>query len=161
MVKTYSARVIADELKLAIVVSRFNDLVTGQLLQGALDALDRHSVSECSAEVFWVPGSFELPAVAKRLAATGRFDGILALGALLRGDTDHYELLAAEVTKGLANLSMQVDFPISFGVLACDSLEQALHRAGTKAGNKGADAMLSLLEMTNLYHAIADPEEEE
>ena len=111
--------------------------------------------------MYYVPGSFELPAVARRLAASGRYDGILALGALIRGDTDHYELLAGEVTKGLANVALGTDIPVSFGVVTCDSLEQALHRAGTKAGNKGADAMESLIEMINLQLVIDNPPEEE
>jgi 6,7-dimethyl-8-ribityllumazine synthase len=161
MVRTYTPRVLADGLNLAIVISRFNELITSQLLEGALDALERHSVAECNADVFWVPGSFELPCVARKVCESGRYDGIIALGALLRGDTDHYDLLAAEVTKGLANLSMKAEIPVAFGVLTCDALEQALHRAGTKSGNKGADAMISLLEMINLYGAIDQPEETE
>jgi len=155
----YSAKAVADGLKVAVCASRFNELVVTQLLDGALDALDRHSAGESDADVFWVPGSFELPATAKRLCDTGRYDGVLALGALIRGGTDHYDLLAAEVTKGLANLSMQSAVPVSFGVLTCDTLEQALERAGTKAGNKGADAMVSLIEMVNLSASIENPEE--
>ena len=154
----YSAKAVADGLKLAIVVSRFNELITSQLLDGALDALDRHSASECDVDVYWVPGSFELPATAKRLCNTKRYNGVLALGALIRGGTDHYDLLAAEVTKGMANLSMQGDVPVAFGVLTCDSLEQALERAGTKAGNKGADSMVSLIEQVNLTASIDNPD---
>jgi 6,7-dimethyl-8-ribityllumazine synthase len=158
MVRTYTSRVLAEGLNLAIVVSRFNELITSQLLEGALDALERHSITDCNTDVFWVPGSFELPSVARKVCDSGRYDGVLALGALLRGDTDHYDLLAAEVTKGLANLSMKAEIPVSFGVLTCDALEQALHRAGTKSGNKGSDAMISLLEMINLFGAIDQPE---
>ncbi len=160
MVRTYTPRVLAEGLNIAIVASRFNELITSQLLEGALDALERHSVSECNVDVFWVPGSFELPATARKVCDSGRYDGVLALGALLRGDTDHYDLLAAEVTKGLANLSQQSAVPVSFGVLTCDSLEQALNRAGTKAGNKGADALVALLEMINLYGVIDQPDTE-
>jgi len=162
----YRPRAIAEGLNIGIVVSRFNELITEQLLNGAIDTLERHSTgdAECDYDVYYVPGSFELPAVARRLVDTGRYDGVLALGALLRGDTDHYELLASEVTKGLANVAMQVETPVSFGVVTCDSLEQALHRAGTKAGNKGAESMASLIEMINLQAVIANPvsgEEEE
>ncbi len=156
----YSAKAVADGLKVAICASRFNELVTSQLLDGALDALDRHSAGDSDADVFWVPGSFELPATAKRLCDTGRYDGVLALGALIRGGTDHYDLLAAEVTKGLATLGMHSSVPVSFGVLTCDTLEQALERAGTKAGNKGADSMVALIEMINLSASIENPDDE-
>ena len=163
MGNTYRPRTIAEDLTVGIVVSRFNELITEQLLSGAIDLLERHSTGdgECDYDVYYVPGSFELPAMARRLAATGRYQGVLALGALLRGDTDHYELLAAEVTKGLASVAMQTDVPIAFGVVTCDTLEQALHRAGTKAGNKGADAMLGLIEMINLQPVIDNPPAED
>ncbi len=157
----YRAKLVADDLRLAIVISRFNELVTSQLLGGAMDALERLATGECDTDVYWVPGSFELPGVARRLCASGRYDGVLALGALIRGDTDHYELLASEVTKGLAQISMHTDVPVSFGVLTCDTLEQALHRAGTKSGNKGAEAMMSLIEMVNLSTVIDEELEEE
>lgn len=158
----YRPRAVAEGLNIGIAVSRFNELITEQLLNGALDLLERHSTGdeECDYDVYYVPGSFELPSAARRLAASGRYDGILALGALLRGDTDHYELLASEVTKGLANVALHTDVPVSFGVVTCDSLEQALHRAGTKAGNKGADSMESLIEMINLQLVIDNPPEE-
>lgn len=157
----YRPKVIASNLKLAIVVSRFNELLTGQLLDGALDALERHSDEDCDYDVFWVPGAFELPGMVRRLADTKRYDGVLALGALLRGDTDHYDLLAAEVTKGIAHISLKHDTPVSFGVLTCDTLDQALARAGTKGGNKGADAMLALIEMINLAAVVNEEPEEE
>jgi len=150
----YSAKVIAKDVRIAMVASRFNELVTSQLLKGAQDALERHSDSKTDCDIFWVPGSFELPAVARKLCDSKKFDGIVALGALIRGGTDHYDLLATEVTKGLANLSMHTAVPVSFGVLTCDTLEQALERAGTKAGNKGAEAMVSLIELINLGRAI-------
>jgi len=159
MGNTYCAKAVADGLNLAIVTSRFNELVTKQLLDGALDALERHSNDECSVDVYWVPGCFELPAVTQRLCNTKRYDGVLVLGALIRGDTTHYDMLASEVTKGIANVSLHVDIPVSFGVLTCDTLEQALHRAGTKAGNKGAEAMITLIELVNLSVAIQHPEE--
>ena len=157
----YSAKAVAEGLQLAIVVSRFNELLTNQLLSGAVDALERHSAGDCDVDVYWVPGSFELPAFARRLCESGKYDGVLALGALIRGDTDHYELLASEVTKGLAQLAIHMEVPVSFGVITCDTLEQALQRAGTKAGNKGADAMVSLIEMVNLCGSIDVEEGEE
>jgi 6,7-dimethyl-8-ribityllumazine synthase len=157
----YLPKAIVSEAKIAIVVSRFNELITSQLLQGAIDALERHSEEDCDYDVYWVPGAFELPGMVRRLADTKRYDGVLALGALLRGDTDHYDLLASEVTKGLSQVALHTDVPVSFGVLTCDTLEQALNRAGTKGGNKGADAMLSLIEMMNLVAAVNEPPEEE
>jgi 6,7-dimethyl-8-ribityllumazine synthase len=161
MGNTYAAQVIAENVKLAIAVSRYNELITSQLLEGALDALERQCAGECDVDVFWVPGSFELPATVNRLCETDRYHGVLALGALIRGDTDHYDLLAAEVTKGLANISLHAEIPVSFGVVTCNTLEQALDRAGTKAGNKGADAMLSLIEMVNLFSVVDNPPQDE
>jgi 6,7-dimethyl-8-ribityllumazine synthase len=155
----YRPKAIAEDINIGIVISRFNELITEQLLDGAVDALERHSSGqgECDYDVYYVPGSFELPAAVRRLAATGRYDGVLALGALLHGDTDHYKLLAAEVTKGLAQVALSAEIPVSFGVLTCATLEQALERAGTKSGNKGADAMVSLIEMINLGAVIEEP----
>jgi 6,7-dimethyl-8-ribityllumazine synthase len=162
MGNVYRPRVIAEGFTIAIVASRFNELVTQQLLDGAIDALERHSAEECDYDVYYVPGAFELPAVVRKLADTERYDGILALGVLIRGDTDHYDMLAAEVTKGVAQTALHTDTPVSYGVLTCDTLEQALHRAGSKAGNKGAESMTSLIELINLEAVIAeggDPEE--
>ena len=159
MGSTYSAKVVADGLRMAIAVSRFNEPVTSQLLGGALDALEQHRSGGSTADVYWVPGAFELPATVKRLCGTGRYDGVLALGALIRGATGHYEYLASAVTTALANVSVGADVPIAFGVLTCDTLEQALERAGKKDSNKGADAMVSLIEMVNLSSLIANPPE--
>jgi 6,7-dimethyl-8-ribityllumazine synthase len=148
--------IVAKGLKLAIVCSRFNELITKELLDGALDALNRLSAKDgdCKAEIFWVPGSFEIPGTIARLLEKGGWDGVLAVGCLIEGNTDHYKLLASEVTKGCAMLALKHPVPIGFGVLTTPSLDTALERAGTKAGNKGADAMESLLETIAVYKGI-------
>jgi 6,7-dimethyl-8-ribityllumazine synthase len=134
----------------AIVISRFNSFITESLLSGALDTLLRHGIKEERITVVWAPGAYELPLVAQRLAASKRYVGIIALGAVIRGGTPHFDFVAAECSKGLAHVSMQHDLPIGFGVLTVDSIEQAIERAGTKAGNKGAEAALSVMEMVSL-----------
>jgi len=157
MTKTeFSGRTIARGYRIAIVVSRFNDLISKELLRGALLELDRHTEKECDVRIYWVPGSFEVAGTVARLLEKGEFDGILALGCLIQGETDHYRLLATEITKGLSNLSIKNSIPIGFGVLTVSSLEDALERAGTKAGNKGGEAMVSLLEMIDLYKKIRE-----
>lgn len=138
----------------AIVVSRFNHLVTDRLLEGALDTLKRHGVDEAAITVVRVPGAFELPAVTARVAAAGGVDGIICLAAVIRGGTPHFEYVAAEVSKGIAQVSLNAAMPVSFGVLTTDNLEQALERAGTKGGNKGADAAQSAIEMVSLYRQL-------
>ncbi len=155
-VKEYKARIIAKGLNIAIVCSRFNELVTKELLAGALDKLERLSAEECEVDIHWVPGSFEIPGTVARLLKKGGYDGILALGCLIEGHTDHYRLLASEVTKGCALLAVKNDVPIGFGILTTPTLETALERAGTKAGNKGADAMESLLETIAVYRHIGE-----
>ena len=150
----HSGRAIARGQRIAIVVSRFNELISKQLLSGALDELTRLSEKECTVEVFWVPGSFEIAGMAARLVERGGYDGILALGCLIEGETDHYKLLASEVAKGLAKLSVKGKLPVGFGVLTTHSMEDALARAGVKAGNEGAEAMRSLIEMMDLYTGI-------
>ena len=140
----------ADGAHFAIVVSRFNSFVVESLLGGAIDALTRHGVARDDITVVRVPGSWEIPLAAKRLAASRRFDAIVAVGAVIRGGTPHFEYVAGEATKGLAQVSMEHDVPIGFGVLTVDTIEQAIERSGTKAGNKGAEAALSALEMVNL-----------
>ncbi len=149
------APVITGELTLkdqsvAVVVSRFNSLVTRQLLTGAEDAFLRHGGKQANLTSVWVPGAFELPATVKRLADSGKYAGVLALGALIKGSTLHFEVLAHQVTRALVDLSLQVPVPVAFGLLTTLSLEQALERAGTKGGNKGAETMQSLIEMVNL-----------
>jgi 6,7-dimethyl-8-ribityllumazine synthase len=136
--------------KFALLVSRFNEFITGKLLGGAIDALTRHGVSEDSIEVVWSPGSFEIPLLAGRLARSGQYAAVICLGAVIRGGTDHYQYVASEVAKGVAQVSLQTDTPCIFGVLTCDTIEQAVDRAGAKQGNKGAEAALAAMEMTNL-----------
>ena len=141
---------LASEGRYAILVGRFNSFVVEHLLEGAIDTLKRHGVSEDNITVVHAPGAWELPVVAKKLAASDRFDAIIALGAVIRGGTPHFEYVAGECTKGLSQVSMQFGVPVAFGVLTVDSIEQAIERSGTKAGNKGAEAALSALEMVSL-----------
>jgi len=152
--RTFEGQLIGEGLKFAIVVARFNEFITGKLLEGAEDALTRHGVDMADIDVAWVPGAFEIPLVAKRLAATGRYDGVICLGAVIRGATPHFDYVAAEVSKGIANTSLQTGVPILFGVLTTDTIEQAIERAGTKAGNKGFDAAEAAIEMANLLRTI-------
>lgn len=142
--------------KHAIVVSRFNELLTSKLLDGAVDCLMRHGVAEADIIVSWVPGSFEIPYVAQELALTKKYDAIICLGALIRGDTPHFNYITAETTKGIAKISLDTRLPVIYGLITADSLDQAIERAGTKAGNKGWDAALSAIEMIDLYRRISD-----
>ncbi len=143
--------------KFALVVSRFNEFVTHSLLEGAVDCLLRHGVTRDQLTVVRVPGSFEIPVAVARLARSKQYDGIVALGAVIRGNTPHFDYVASEVAKGCAQVSLETEVPVGFGVLTCDNLEQALERAGTKAGNKGADAAMSVLEMTDLFRQLEAP----
>ena len=145
----------AGGLKVALVASRFNDLVTSRLVEGALDGLVRHGADPKNLTLFKVPGAFELPQLAAKLAAQGRYDAIVALGCLIRGETPHFDLLAAEAAKGLAHVALTSGVPVIFGVLTCDTMEQAIDRAGGKAGNKGWDAALAAVEMTSLFRRLA------
>ncbi|HCJ65753.1 MAG TPA: 6,7-dimethyl-8-ribityllumazine synthase [Elusimicrobia bacterium] len=154
MVKTYAGKLLATGKKFAIIVSRFNEFITAKLLDGALDSLRRHNADENKIEIFWTAGSFEIPLLAKKIAQSKKFDGIICLGAIIAGDTPHYEFIAAEVTKGIAQTTLETGIPISFGILTTDNLEQAIERAGTKAGNKGAQAAESVIEMVNLLEQI-------
>jgi 6,7-dimethyl-8-ribityllumazine synthase len=142
------------EARVAIITSRFNSFICERLEEGALDALTRHGVADDRIAVFKVPGAFEIPLVAKKLAASGKYDGIICLGAVIRGDTPHFDYVAAEVSKGVAAATLETGVPISFGVLTTNTIEQAIERAGTKAGNKGWDAAVSLLEMIDLLSQI-------
>ena len=144
-----------NNLRLAVVVSRFNSFITDRLLSGALEALARTGVDESKLEVVRVPGSFEIPVAAKRLAATGRYDAVVTLGCIIRGDTQHFDYISAEVTRGVQLAAIETGVPISFGVLTTDSLEQAIERAGAKSGNKGADAAFAAVEMGNLLAGAA------
>lgn len=154
MAKVYSGKLIGTGLKVAIVVSRFNEFVTSKLLSGAQDALVRHGVNDNAIEVAWVPGSFEIPFAASRLAATKKFDAVICLGAVIRGQTPHWEFIAGEVAKGIAKIAMDTGVPTVFGVVTTDTLEQAIERAGAKSGNKGVDAAMSAIEMANLFKEI-------
>ncbi len=154
MSKVYEGKLVSDKAKYAIVVGRFNDFISGKLLDGCLDSLKRHNVKEDEISIFWAPGAFEIPAVANKLAALKKYDAIICLGAVIRGATPHFEYVSAEVSKGIAAVSMQSGIPVIFGVITADSIEQAIERAGTKAGNKGWDAALAAIEMVNLYKGI-------
>lgn len=154
MPKVLEGQLTARGLKFAIVVSRFNSLVTQRLLDGALDALRRHEADENAITIAWTPGSFELPLVAQRLAKTGKFDAVICLGCIIRGDTPHFEYVASETAKGIAQVMLDTGVPVVFGVVTADNLEQALERAGAKAGNRGFDAALTAMEMANLLRRI-------
>ena len=149
--KTYEGKRIAPaKATFAVVVSRFNDFISGRLLEGCLDALRRHGADEANIEVVWSPGSWEIPLIVRRLAGSGRYAAVICLGAVIRGGTDHHQYIASEAAKGIAQTALQTGTPCVFGVLTCDTIEQAIERAGTKAGNKGADAALAAIEMANL-----------
>jgi 6,7-dimethyl-8-ribityllumazine synthase len=154
MGKTYSGKMLAKGLKIGIVVSRFNEFISQKLLDGAMDTLLRHDADEEKIEVVWVPGSFEIPYAASKLASSRKYDAVICLGAVIRGDTPHFDYIAAEVTKGIALTGMKTGIPTIYGVITTDTLEQAIERAGTKAGNKGADAANSAIEMANLFKQL-------
>ncbi|MEK6576807.1 MAG: 6,7-dimethyl-8-ribityllumazine synthase [Nitrospirota bacterium] len=151
MPKVVEGSIIGKGLRFGIVVSRFNDFISDKLLGGAVDALTRSGAKGEDIEIARVPGSFEIPLVAKKMAQTGKYDAIICLGAIIRGATPHFEYLSAEVTKGIAQISLDLIFPIAYGIITSDNLEQAIERAGTKSGNKGWDAALSAIEMVNLF----------
>lgn len=154
MSKTYEGRISAQGLKFAIVVSRFNDFISEKLLQGALDALLRHGAKDADLHVIRVPGCFEIPMVAKKLTLTKKYDAVICLGAVIRGATPHFEYVSAEVSKGVANVGLETGTPVIFGVVICDTLEQAIERAGTKMGNKGWNAAIAAMEMANLLKQL-------
>ncbi|MCE5334832.1 MAG: 6,7-dimethyl-8-ribityllumazine synthase [Desulfobacteraceae bacterium] len=154
--RVFEGKLLAEELKFGIIVSRFNDFIGERLLGGALDALRRSGADEKNIEVFKVPGAFEIPLVAKKAATSGKYDALICLGAVIRGSTPHFDYVAAEVSKGIANVAIDAGVPISFGVLTTDTIEQAIERAGTKAGNKGWDAAVAAIEMANLLKQIAE-----
>ena len=151
MPRTIQGQLVAGDQAFAVVVSRFNEFISSRLLGGALDALERHGVAEEHVTVVWVPGSFETPVVVKKLAASGKYAAVIALGAVIRGATPHFDYIAGQVAKGIAQTALETGVPCSFGVLTTDTIEQAIERAGTKAGNKGADAAASAIEMVNLF----------
>lgn len=146
----FEGKLVGKDLKVAIVVSRFNDFITGRLLEGAKDTFIRHDVDENNIDVAYVPGAFEIPMVARKLAQTGKYDAVVTLGCVIRGATSHYDYVCNEVAKGVASLSLQTDIPVIFGVLTTETIEQAIERAGTKAGNKGYESAVAAIEMAHL-----------
>ena len=152
--KTYEGIVSGKNLKFAIVVSRFNEFITSKLLGGALDTLKRHETPDENISVFWVPGAFEIPLVAKKCAESKKFDAVICLGAVIRGATTHYDYVCNEVSKGIAQVGLQTELPVIFGVVTTENIQQAIERAGTKSGNKGADAAISAMEMANLLKSV-------
>ena len=155
MGKRFEGMLLGKGLKFGLVLSRFNEFITKKLLEGAQDALLRHGVNEEDIETAWVPGSFEIPLVAKKLAETKRYDAVICLGTVIRGGTPHFEYIAAEVTKGIAKVSLETGLPVIYGIITADTLEQAIERAGTKEGNKGFDAAVSAIEMANIVKGIS------
>jgi 6,7-dimethyl-8-ribityllumazine synthase len=154
MSKTYEGNLLGKGLKIGVVVSRFNEFFSRKLLEGAEDALLRHGVLETDIEVAWTPGSFEIPLVAQKMAASKKYHAVICLGAVIRGGTPHFEYIAAEVTKGIANVGLNTGVPVIYGIITTDTLEQAIERSGTKSGNKGFDAAVSAIEMANLVKAM-------
>jgi 6,7-dimethyl-8-ribityllumazine synthase len=154
MGKVFEGHLVGTGLKFGIVVGRFNEFITSKLLGGAQDALKRHGVAEENIDVAWVPGAFEIPLAAKKMVASGKYDAVITLGTVIRGSTPHFDYVCNEVAKGVGTLGLQHEIPVIFGVLTTDSIEQAVERAGTKAGNKGWDAAVSAIEMANLNKAF-------
>ena len=152
--KTFEGKLVSKGIKVGIVAARFNEFITAKLLGGAMDALLRHDVEEKNIHVAWVPGAFEIPLIASRMAKSGKYDVIICLGAVIRGSTSHYDYVCSEVAKGIATVSLDSGIPVLFGVLTTDSIEQAIERAGTKVGNKGYDCAVSAIEMVNLIEEI-------
>ena len=151
---TFEGRLVAGDYKFGIVVSRFNEFISKNLLSGALDSLKRHEAADDNIDVAWVPGSFEIPLVAQKLAVSGKYDAVICLGAVIRGSTPHFDYVAAEVSKGVARVGLETGVPVTFGIITADTLEQAVDRAGAKAGNKGWQAALTAIEMANLMSSI-------
>ncbi len=152
--KIIKGKLVGKNHRIAIVVSRFNEFISNKLLSGAVDSLVRHDVTEENISVFWVPGAFEIPSVAKKIVLKKKFDAIICLGAVVRGETPHFDFVASEVSKGVANVGLESGIPVIFGVITTENLEQAIERAGAKSGNKGSDAALAAMEMINLYKNI-------
>ena len=152
--KTFEGKLVSEEIKIGIVAARFNEFITSKLLSGAVDTLIRHDVKEENIHVAWVPGAFEIPLIASKMAKSGKYDAVICLGAVIRGATSHYECVCNEVSKGIASASLTYGVPVMLGVLTTDSIEQAIERAGTKAGNKGSDCALGAIEMVNLLREM-------
>lgn len=147
-------KLVAKDSRIGIVAARFNEFIVSKLIGGAVDGLTRHDIKEDNITLAWVPGAFEIPIAAKKMARSGKYDAVICLGAVIRGATSHYDYVCAEVSKGIANVSLETEVPVMFGVLTTDTIEQAIERAGTKAGNKGYDCALGALEMINLLEQI-------
>jgi 6,7-dimethyl-8-ribityllumazine synthase len=154
MGKVFEGHLVGSGLKIGIVVGRFNEFITSKLLSGAEDALKRHGVNEDSVDIAWVPGAFEIPMIAQKLAKSNKYDAVITLGTVIRGSTPHFDYVCNETAKGVASTALNTGVPVIFGVLTTDSIEQAIERAGTKAGNKGWEAAVSAIEMANLYRVI-------
>ena len=154
MPKIIEGKIIAKRMRFGIVASRFNDFISGRLIEGAVDALTRAGADEKEIQIVRVPGAFELPLTAKKMAKSGRFDAVICLGAVIRGATPHFEYISAEVSKGIAMVGLETEVPIAFGVLTTDTIEQAIERAGAKSGNKGWDAAMSAIEMVDLFKKL-------
>ena len=152
--KTYEGKLVSKGIKVAIVAARFNEFITSKLVSGAMDGLLRHDVAEEDVSLAWVPGAFEIPVIASRLAKSGKYDAVICLGAVIRGSTSHYDYVCSEVSKGIASVSLETGVPVMFGILTTENIEQAIERAGTKAGNKGYDCALGAIEMVNLLREI-------
>jgi 6,7-dimethyl-8-ribityllumazine synthase len=150
----FEGNIVAKNVKIGIVAARFNEFITSKLLGGAIDGLKRHEVEEDQIDVAWVPGAFEIPLIAQKMAQSGKYDAVICLGAVIRGATTHYDYVCAEVSKGIAQVSLQTGVPVMFGVLTTDNIEQAIERAGSKAGNKGFDCATGAIEMINLLRGI-------
>ncbi len=154
--KIFEGNLVSENIKIGIVASRFNEFIVSKLLSGALDALGRHNVSSDNIEVAWVPGAFEIPLIASKMANSGRYDAVICLGAVIRGATSHYDYVCSEVSKGIASINLSSGIPVIFGIITTENIEQAIERAGTKAGNKGHDSAVSAIEMVNLIRKMQE-----
>lgn len=152
--KTYEGKLVSEGMKIGIVVARFNEFITSKLLSGAIDGLKRHNVNEEDISIAWVPGAFEIPLIASKMAKTNKYDAVICLGVVIRGATSHYDYVCNEVSKGIATVSLEHGIPVTFGVVTTENIEQAIERTGTTAGNKGYDCAMSTIEMVNLIHEI-------
>ena len=152
--KTFEGKLVSEDIKVGIIVARFNEFITSKLLSGALDTLTRHEVKEENIQVAWVPGAFEIPLIASKMAENGKYDAVICLGAVIRGSTSHYDYVCNEVSKGIASVSLKSGIPVMFGVLTTENIEQAIERAGSKAGNKGSECAEGAIEMVNLIREI-------
>ena len=152
--KTFEGNLVSKDIRVGIVAARFNEFITSKLISGAMDGLVRHNVNEDNIHIAWVPGAFEIPLIASKMAKSGNYDAVICLGAVIRGATSHYDYVCNEVSKGIAAISLETGVPVMFGVVTTDNIEQAIERAGTKAGNKGYDCALGAIETVNLLHSI-------